>query len=189
MYLRGIVQEVDPAKALVRVRFPDRENLPSWWLEVLATKTHKDKSYWMPDVGEHVACLMDNHGEAGCILGALYSQADMPPVASGDKAHMAWDGGASVEYDRASKVMEIVLPEGGIVNLTAPAGVVINAGEGCRINAPEGGVDVDGNMRVNGHIEATGDISDATSSMQEMRDTYNDHTAPSAISSPTQKMV
>jgi phage gp45-like len=33
-----------------------------------------------------------------------------------------------------------------------------------------------GNLEVTGNITATGDITDATSSMQSMRDTYNSHT-------------
>lgn len=38
------------------------------------------------------------------------------------------------------------------------------------------GVDINGDVRVVGDIEATGDITDKNGSMQEMRDTYNTHT-------------
>ncbi len=187
MYRRGIVQEINAARAVVRVRFPDREGLVSWWLEVLFPKTHKDKAYWMPDIGEHVACLLDEHGEAGCVLGALYSMADTPPAQNADKAHLAWDGGASAEYDRATKTMAIILPEGGTLNITAPGGVTLNVNGGCLINAQDGGVTINGDALVNGSISATGDISDATSSIQEMRNIYNSHIHGSGPEA-TQKM-
>ena len=40
--------------------------------------TLKDKFYSMPDIGEQVACLMDENSEDGVILGAIYSAEDLP---------------------------------------------------------------------------------------------------------------
>jgi len=37
----------------------------------------------MPDVGEQVACMMDEHCENGVCLGAIYSN-DVKPKQSGD---------------------------------------------------------------------------------------------------------
>jgi phage baseplate assembly protein gpV len=134
----GIVQQQDAAHAKVRVVFPDYDEVVSWWLPVVFAKTQSDKAYWIPDVGEQVVCLMDLRDEAGAVLGAIYSNADAPPVNSADKFHLAFKDGASVDYDRAAHVLDLKfedhgeikydgvahaltmsLPVGGTFNLTA----------------------------------------------------------------------
>jgi phage baseplate assembly protein gpV len=103
----GIVQQQDAAHAKVRVVFPDYDAVVSWWLPVIFAKTQNDKAYWIPDVGEQVVCLMDLRDEAGAVLGAIYSNADLPPVNSADKFHLAFKDGASVDYDRAAHVLDL----------------------------------------------------------------------------------
>ena len=39
----------------LRVTFPDRDQMTSWWLFVVIAKSQDDKAYHMPDVGEQVA--------------------------------------------------------------------------------------------------------------------------------------
>lgn len=131
MYRRGIVTQTDPATCRVKVRFPDRDNVESWWLEVGQPKTHQDQVYWMPDVGEHVACLMDEHGEAGVVLCAIYSSADRPPVASQDKLHIVTKDGAVIEHDRAEHRL--------LIDLTASAGTIhLKTGGSEIIMTPDG---------------------------------------------------
>ena len=72
----GIVSQIDPINVQARVSFEDDEST-SFWLPVLQTKTLKDKFYAMPDIGEQVACLMDENSEDGVILGAIYSAEDV----------------------------------------------------------------------------------------------------------------
>ncbi|HJU29769.1 MAG TPA: phage baseplate assembly protein V, partial [Candidatus Binataceae bacterium] len=67
MFRVGLVNAQDPAKCAVRVAFPDRDQLQSWWLPVVVLKTQNDKSYWLPDIGEQVVCLMDEHDEDGAV--------------------------------------------------------------------------------------------------------------------------
>jgi phage baseplate assembly protein V len=96
----GAVSEIDAAKGLARVTFGDNEAMQSWWLHVLAANTQDNKAYAMPDIGEGVACLVDDHCENGVILGAVYSQVDGPPVADSNKVHMSFKDGTWLEYDR-----------------------------------------------------------------------------------------
>ncbi len=98
----GIVTHIDESKALVRVQFTDMDGVLSYWLPVVKQKTLMDKQYWMPDIGEHVACLIDENGEEGVVLGAIYSDADAVPVSSKDKYHMKFNDGTVIEYDRAA---------------------------------------------------------------------------------------
>ena len=60
----GTVTSINPKTARARVQFA-QDNMTSFWLPVLQTKTFKDKFYSMPAVGEQVACLMDDNSEEG----------------------------------------------------------------------------------------------------------------------------
>ncbi len=64
MFRVGLVKQQDLQGARVRVAFPDRDQMLSYWLPILFSKTQNDKSYWIPDIGEQVVCLMDEHDEA-----------------------------------------------------------------------------------------------------------------------------
>jgi phage baseplate assembly protein gpV len=103
----GIVQELDVLTAKVRVAFPDYDQLVSYWLPIVVPKSQNDKAYWIPDVGEQVACLMDLRDEAGAVLGAIYSNTDIPPVASLNKWHLGFSDGAAFEYDRALHILDL----------------------------------------------------------------------------------
>ncbi|WP_320055625.1 phage baseplate assembly protein V [Desulfuromonas thiophila] len=112
----GVVTQTDPASCRVRVRLDAQEDVVSYWLPVLQKKTLRDKQYWLPDLTEHVVCLMDEHNEFGVVLGAIYSQPDPVPVASQDKHHVRFDDGTTLEYDRQAHVLSI--------DLTAAAGTI-----------------------------------------------------------------
>jgi len=129
MYRVGIVKTQDTVNARVRVVFPDRDQMESWWLPVVFAKTQNDKIYWIPDVGEQVVCMMDEYDEDGAVLGAIYSSADTAPVASADKLHWTSKDGATFEYDRSVHSLQINLPSGGTVAISANgASIGIDAG-------------------------------------------------------------
>lgn len=121
----GVVSAIEPANCRARVRFDDLDGLETMLLPVGQKKTHKDKSYWMPDVGEHVACMLDANAETGVILCAIYSDADEPPVDSPDKLHIRFMDGGMFEYDRASGAMTIITK--GVVDVTAEGPVTVRA--------------------------------------------------------------
>ena len=98
----GIVDAIDPAACKVRVHFQDQDGVVSDWLPVMQKKTLNDKQYWMPDIGEHVVCLMDDNEEFGVVIGAIYSDADAPPISSPDKYLVKFEDGTTIEYDRTT---------------------------------------------------------------------------------------
>lgn len=180
-YKTGIVVESKPGFA--RVRFHDIDGLVTAWLPVIHPKTLQDKVVWTLDVGEQVSCLLDEFMEDGCILGAIYSDPDTPPVSSKDKFHLAFKDGGSIEYDRASGAMTVVCK--GVVNVTADGAVTIKA-PSVTLDTPQttctgkltvnglltyqGGMSgsgggaaasIKGNVLVDGNIEATGTVIDA----------------------------
>ncbi|MCW5223531.1 phage baseplate assembly protein V [Verminephrobacter aporrectodeae subsp. tuberculatae] len=153
----GTVSAVDAAACRVRVRLPDCDNLRTAWLPVLQAKTLRDKHYHLPDIGEHVAVLLDAHGEDGMVLGAVYSSADAPPVSSGDKHHLRFDDGAEIEYDRVRHQLTV---KGGIRKLVVEVGadIVLKAGGKITLDAPQ--TEITGNVRISGNLDADGTVMD-----------------------------
>ncbi len=160
----GIVSQINPVLAQARVSFEDDEST-SFWLPILQTKTLKDKFYSMPDIGEQVACLMDENSEDGVILGAIYSSEDVPAVSSEKQISLNLENNSLINIDKETNTLTITFQNinfNGNINHT---GVLINT---------------DG-------ITSQADITDKTSSMQAMRDIYNPHTHTGNQGSPTSK--
>ncbi len=178
MFRVGIVKSQDAVNARVRVTFPDRNQMVSWWLPVVTPKSQNDKAYWIPDVGEQVVCLMDEHDEDGAVLGSIYSTVDTPPVSSADKWHVTMKDGATFDYDRAAHAFAVSIPNGGTISLTA---------NGATIQ-----IDASGNIK----LTAAGNITLVTSthndSVNGIINVYNGHTHPDPqggnTSAPTQQM-
>ncbi|MBW7863047.1 MAG: phage baseplate assembly protein V [Candidatus Hydrogenedens sp.] len=107
MYVAGIISELDAAGMKARVTWPDREGLVSPWLAVVVPWAQANMAYRMPDVGEQVACLMDDNLESGCIVGALYGGAQRPPESNGDITAVHFSDGTVVRYDRAENTLTV----------------------------------------------------------------------------------
>ncbi|EGJ51841.1 phage baseplate assembly protein V [Desulfocurvibacter africanus] len=107
----GEVTSVDAARGTAQVRLAtpgNADGLITHDLPVLVRKTHADKDYAMPDVGEQVLCVFLPMGlETGFVLGSFYSSRDTPPVASADKWHVTFSDGTSLEYDRAVSTLSV----------------------------------------------------------------------------------
>lgn len=103
----GTISSIDADKGLARVQFGEDE-VVSDWLPVLVQKTMNDKYFYMPDVNEHVACLMEENGENGIILGAIYSQANAPGVVKGEgKSGVEYENGDIIEYDHNGRILSM----------------------------------------------------------------------------------
>jgi phage baseplate assembly protein V len=133
---RGIVTEIDETVPRVRVRFPDHDQMQSYWFGPPATNTQNNKDYALPDVGEAVTCIMDERMEEGWIMGSAWSTADTPPRTSKDKRYLDFSDGASFEYDRSLHKLTVNLPSVASIDITC-AGAEIS-------------VDSSGNVKING---------------------------------------
>lgn len=158
----GIVTNINPSSAQARVQFADDDVL-SYWLPVLQQKTQKDKFYAIPDIGEHVACLMDDNSEEGVILGAIYSALDDTPVSSKAQLMIKFEDESFINFDK----------ETGILTLKFNGIDVISD------------INQTGKLQNSDGITSASDVSDKTSSMQSMRDKYNPHTHTGNQGSPT----
>lgn len=158
----AIVTNIDEKTARARVKFA-QDDLTSYWLSVLQVKTHKDKFYFMPDIGEHVACLMDENLEEGVILGAIYSKQDEVPVISKDKFKICFKDGTEIEYDRLEHQLNINCPNILISGMINHTGLLLNSGG----------------------VLSEGEIIDHSGSMQAIRNVFNSHDHIGNQGSPT----
>ncbi len=129
----GIVtaQQISPFPA-ARVQFPDRDNIVTYWLPICLPKVQDDKFFWMPDVGEQVLVLMDEHDENGAVVGSLGSTVDQAPGwATANTFGVQFSDGTVVRYDRAAHALTAALGSGGSATISTPLGnqvVLDNAG-------------------------------------------------------------
>lgn len=149
----GIVSQIDPINVQARVSFEDDEST-SFWLPVLQTKTLKDKFYAMPDIGEQVACLMDENSEDGVILGAIYSAEDVSTTQSEKQLSVNLEDGSYINADKENKTLTVAFSKMKLI----------------------GNIEHEGTFTNTAGIKSNADITDKTSSMQAMRDVYNSHT-------------
>ena len=160
----GIVTQINPVTVQARVNFADDEST-SYWLPIIQSKTMKDKFFVMPDIGEEVACLMDENSEEGVILGAIYSSVDLPVVTSEKQISVNLENSSLINIDKETNTLTITFKNINLNGNINHTGMLINT---------------DG-------ITSSADITDKTSSMQAMRDIYNPHTHTGNQGSPTSK--
>ena len=158
----GIVSQINPVLAQARVNFADDEST-SYWLPIIQSKTMKDKFFVMPDIGEQVACLMDENSEDGVILGAIYSSVDLPVVTSEKQISVNLENSSLINIDKETNTLTITFENINLNGNINHTGMLINT---------------DG-------IASQADITDKTSSMQAMRDIYNSHSHTGNQGSPT----
>lgn len=149
----GIVSQIDPINVQARVSFEDDEST-SFWLPILQTKTLKDKFYAIPDIGEQVACLMDENSEDGVILGAIYSTEDISATQSEKQLSVNLEDGSYINADKENKTLTVAFSKMKLI----------------------GNIEHEGTFTNTAGIKSNADITDKTSSMQAMRDVYNSHT-------------
>lgn len=138
----GTVSASKPGFA--RVRLPDLDNMRTMWLPIAYPKTLQDQCCWTYDNGEHVAVLLDARGEDGVILGAMYSDADKPPVTDPNKFAVSFKDGALLEYDRGTHVLTVTGVQKVVVQ--ADAEILLQAGTKVTVDSPE--AEFSGNLTV-----------------------------------------
>ena len=158
----GIVTQINPVTVQARVNFADDEST-SYWLPIIQSKTMKDKFFVMPDIGEEVACIMDENSEDGVILGAIYSSVDLPVVTSEKQISVNLENSSLINIDKETNTLTITFENINLNGKINHTGMLINT---------------DG-------ITSQADITDKTSSMQAMRDIYNSHSHTGNQGSPT----
>lgn len=103
----GVVSAIDETNHTVRVWLPDLD-LETWWLQVPTAGSRGDRHYGLPDIDEHVVCLLDRRGEVGVVLGSVFGQRDAVPVTGGpDRHHIRFRDGTTIDYDRRTHKLSV----------------------------------------------------------------------------------
>lgn len=126
----GIVVERDTAKCRVRVTFPDHSGMISYWLPVLQRNSLKNRDYAVPDIGEHVVCLVDDNAEQGYVVGAFFSDADPAPADDGDLRTVVFEDGAVESYDRRThhRLLDLTACGGTFEVRTGTSTIIVRPG-------------------------------------------------------------
>ena len=161
----GVVTEVDPANAAVKVRYGEDVRAVTAWLPVMQQSAGGDSTWWAPEIGEQVVILAPS-GELhdGIVLGAFYTNMSPAPSADPDKHLVRYSDGGEVEYDRAAH------------RLTFKCDVKI-----------VGNAEIIGNLEVTGDVKAGGQVEDGLGTMNDVRTIYNTHIhglAPGVVTPP-----
>ena len=119
MIRAGIIREVIAAKGAVRVNLPDADNTDTYELPVLHRNSKSSRHYHLPEVGDQVYVALDDNGEDGCVLGAIYSDADAPPFSSANQCGMVFSDSTTVKYDKNAHLMDIEFLDGTVLQYDA----------------------------------------------------------------------
>lgn len=167
----GKVTERDNANGLVRVEFQE-DGIVSKWISAIQPRTGRDKFFSLPDVNEHVACMMDEYAEEGVVLGAVYSKKAQPAISGDDVTGVEFEDGSSVQFDRAT----------GTITVNTQGDVIINATGNVTVTTPL--ATVDGDLTVTGNLSAQGNMSGGgtISASGNIESTGGDVKAPGGIS-------
>lgn len=161
----GEISAVDYLSCRVRVRLDERDGVESYWLNVPQRNTQgTQRRPLMPELGEQVAVLLDADGVGGVYLGGIYSTAEPPPVVDEDTDYVRFSDGTSITYDLKSSEMELDCV--GATTLRCTRNLTVESGEPVVVNAPSATLNIpevalNGNLLVDGNIDATGTIMDA----------------------------
>jgi phage baseplate assembly protein V len=159
----GEVTALDHQTCRLRVRLDDRDGLQTYWLNIPQRNTQgTQRRPLMPEIGEQVAVLLDADGVGGVCLGGIYSTAEPPPVVDEETEFVRYSDGTVVAYDRVAGVMRLEC----VGTLLVKCGrCIVEVAESLEINAPQAMLKIpkvvlDGNLTVNGDIDATGAVRD-----------------------------
>lgn len=168
----GTVCDKNSAKCLLRVEFSE-DDITSDWLPMCVPAGAKNSFFAMPDIGEQVACLMDERCENGVVMGAIYSKSVQPKQAGDDVSSAVFSDGTKVVYNRSSHLL--LVETVGDITIKTSANVSVeckNVSVQCtnatvkatatKIDSPNseftGNVKVGGGLNVTGNSAITGSI-------------------------------
>jgi phage baseplate assembly protein V len=193
----GNITEIDAAKGRARVHF-EEDDLVSDWLPmaVKSSKANKHESWY--DVGDFVACMMDQHTEDGVIVGAIYDDNNTPPIGNKDVEAKTFSDGTVIKYDRSSSTLTIECVGEVTVQCT---NATVQADQ-VTIDAPQSeftgdvsvqgqlsaaGLSSSGDIESDGAMKAGGQVTALFGTPAQVRLSTHNHptAAPGPISPPT----
>lgn len=154
-FLTGIISDVDPARALVRVTIEEDEIVTDW-LPILFRGTTTDKDYFLFEKGQQVRILLDKNCEDGVVLGATYNAEDVVEGTTGPgvRSTVLTKGGApvfSLVIEREADGKTTLTTKGGLsgttetgdLSLESGAAAVFKAAQAITVASAQAGVKIE----------------------------------------------
>ncbi len=148
----GVVDQLDEAKGLVRVR---SGGILTDWLRWRTNRAGPDSDWWAPEPGEQVVMLSpDGEMNQALILGSINSNQHPPPGNRKTLHRIEYKDGAVKEYDREASTDRATYPDGTVIEYSAQAGqytLTFSGGTVIQVMAESGDVLAD----ITGSLSAT----------------------------------
>lgn len=149
----GLISEMDTTKGFCRVKFLD-DDIVSPPLQIVYASTQGTKFIMPLEINTCVACLMDQHGDNGVVIGAVYQDEDKPDEGATENAmRIVFADGAILEYDFNAKKFTFDGADSEILVTCKKAEVT--ASSGVKIT---GDVEITGDLKVGGKADVTNDV-------------------------------
>lgn len=102
----GTVTEIKADTAQVKVTFKESNNIVSYYMPVLQAFAGKNNAYVLPSIDDVVVCLISPRGDAGVVLGSIYTGINKPLIADENKYNITFDDETQIEYDKKENILK-----------------------------------------------------------------------------------
>ena len=102
----GTVTEIKADTAQVKVTFKESNDIVSYYMPVMQSFAGKNNAYIMPSVDDTVVCLISPRGEAGVVVGSIYTGINKPLITDENKYNITFEDESSIEYDKKENLLK-----------------------------------------------------------------------------------
>lgn len=102
----GTVTEIKADTAQVKVTFKESNNIVSYYMPVLQSFAGKNNAYVLPSIDDVVVCLISPRGDAGVVLGSIYTGINKPVISDENKYNITFDDETQIEYDKKESILK-----------------------------------------------------------------------------------
>lgn len=159
----GTVTEIKADTAQVKVTFKESNNIVSYYMPVLQSFAGKNNAYVLPSIDDVVVCLISPRGDAGVVLGSIYTGINKPLITDENKYNVTFDDETQIEYDKKENILkadikgsaEIVIDKSITITITedkeiSAKNIKITAESEINIECNTAKVEAKGQVKING---------------------------------------
>ena len=116
----GTVTEIKADTAQVKVTFKESNNIVSYYMPVLQAFAGKNNAYMLPSIDDVVVCLISPRGDAGVVIGSIYTGINKPLITDENKYNITFEDETAIEYDKKESILkaEIVIDKSITITIT-----------------------------------------------------------------------
>lgn len=190
----GTVTEIKADTAQVKVTFKENNDIVSYYMPILQSFAGKNNAYVLPSIDDVVVCLISPRGDAGVVLGSIYTGINKPLITDENKYNITFEDETVIEYDKKESILkagikgsaEIVIDKSITITITedkeiSAKNIKITADSEANIEA--GTVNVKGSKVNVGENAAKGILHEG------LMDWLSSHTHTGNMGSPTSPPV